>query len=241
MDTVAAVMESMATTGKSALVRKAVIRFVLGIFVPAAILFIAAGRTDWVWAWIYLGVLAICVIFNLFVLIPHQPEVVEERMGREKGLRTWDKMVISFTSVFWFLAMLVAGLDQRFHWSPHMVLWLPILALFILVLGDLLFLWAMSVNKFFSKFVRIQKERGHQVVTTGPYQYVRHPGYVGWSMMNIAPPLILGSWWALIPAALAVCGMIVRTACEDRTLQNELEGYQEYTQRVRYRLLPGAW
>lgn len=236
-----ALMEPTATTEKSAVVRKAVIRFVLGMFVPAAILFMAAGRMDWAWAWIYVGVLAICVSLNLFVLIPHNPEVVEERMSHEKGLRTWDKVIASCTSVFWFAALLAAGLDQRFQWSPRMALWLQIAALFMLVLGDLLFLWAMAVNKFFSKFVRIQKERGHQVVTTGPYQYIRHPGYIGWSMMNMAPPLILGSWWALIPAALAVCGMIVRTALEDRTLQNELAGYKAYAQRVRYRLVPGVW
>lgn len=241
MTTSTADVQTIATTEKTALIRKALIRFVLRIFVPALLLFLAAGRWDWIGAWIYLGVLAVCVSFNLSVLLPNNPEVLEERMQHEKGLRTWDKALAAATSVFWVAVLVIAGLDQRWQWSPAMALWLSLGAVLVFVLGDLLFLWAMAVNKFFSKFVRIQKERGHQVVTTGPYRYVRHPGYVGWMMMNLAPPVILGSWWALIPAALAVCGMIVRTALEDRTLLKELEGYQEYAQRVRYKLLPGVW
>ncbi len=241
MTTSTADVQTIKTTEKTALIRKALIRFVLGTFIPVALLLIAAGRWDWIEAWIYLGVLAVCVSFNLSVLLPHHPEVLEERMQHEKGLRTWDKALAAVTSVFWVAVLVIAGFDQRWQWSPAMAFWLSLGAVLVFVLGDLLFLWAMSVNKFFSKFVRIQKGRGHQVVTAGPYRHVRHPGYVGWMMMNLAPPVILGSWWALIPAALAVCGMIVRTALEDRTLQNELAGYKEYAQRVRYKLLPGVW
>jgi protein-S-isoprenylcysteine O-methyltransferase Ste14 len=99
----------------------------------------------------------------------------------------------------------------------------------------------MAVNKFFSKFVRIQEERGQQVITAGPYQYVRHPGYVGWMIMLAAPPVILGSLWAFIPAGLAICLVVVRAALEDGTLKAELDGYKNYAGRVRYRLLPGIW
>jgi protein-S-isoprenylcysteine O-methyltransferase Ste14 len=101
--------------------------------------------------------------------------------------------------------------------------------------------WAMAVNNYFSLVVRIQKDRGHTVVTGGPYHYVRHPGYVGGILFQLGTPLLLGSMWALIPAGLTVLLLVVRTALEDRTLLKELEGYQEYAQQTHYRLLPGLW
>ena len=101
--------------------------------------------------------------------------------------------------------------------------------------------WSMASNRFFSSYVRIQKDRGHVVASGGPYRYVRHPGYVGMLGFGLATPLILGSVWALIPAGLTLVVVVVRTALEDRTLQRELEGYQAYAQRVRYRLVPGLW
>jgi protein-S-isoprenylcysteine O-methyltransferase Ste14 len=99
----------------------------------------------------------------------------------------------------------------------------------------------MVSNKFFSTSVRIQMERDHTVASGGPYRYVRHPGYVGYIVSGFAAPLALGSLWALIPAAITLCLLVVRTALEDRTLQDELDGYREYAARVRYRLLPGVW
>ena len=99
----------------------------------------------------------------------------------------------------------------------------------------------MTANRFFSTMVRIQEERGHVVASSGPYRYVRHPGYVGYITAAFATALALGSLWALVPAGLGMCAFVVRTALEDKTLQKELAGYKEYTQRVRYRLLPGVW
>lgn len=99
----------------------------------------------------------------------------------------------------------------------------------------------MNSNPYFYATVRVQEERGHQTITSGPYQYVRHPGYVGAILWIISAPLVLGSWWALIPGGLTAALLIVRTALEDRSLQAELTGYAEYAGRVRYRLLPGVW
>ena len=101
--------------------------------------------------------------------------------------------------------------------------------------------WALVSNAFFATTVRIQDERGHTVVSDGPYQYVRHPGYAGWGLSWVVTPLMLGSLWALIPAGLGAIALVVRTALEDRMLKEELDGYQDYAQRVRYRLLPGVW
>ena len=108
-------------------------------------------------------------------------------------------------------------------------------------LGYALFMWAMVSNAYFSEVVRIQEDRGHQVATDGPYRFVRHPGYAGAILSFLGSPLLLGSWWAFIPTALGVGGYILRTALEDKTLQLELGGYREYTERVRYRLIPGVW
>ena len=211
------------------------------MLVLAAILFISSGRLDWVIAWVLLSVLMACMCVNMIVLILTNPEMAQECV-REKGhAKRWDEVLISLIGVFCFVGLFVAGFDRRFGWSPEIALWLQILALAILVLGDLLFLWAMRVNKFFSSFVRIQEERGHHVVTSGPYRYVRHPGHVGSIMMTCTPPLILGSLWAFIPTGLAICLMVLRTVLEDRTLREELDGYKDYAERVRYRLLPAIW
>ncbi|MBI5080111.1 MAG: isoprenylcysteine carboxylmethyltransferase family protein, partial [Chloroflexi bacterium] len=114
-------------------------------------------------------------------------------------------------------------------------------ALAALTMGQGLATWAMTSNKFCSTVVRIQTDRGHHVATAGPYHYVRHPGYVGFILVNLMTPIILGSWWAMICAAMISGLFVARTALEDRMLQNELEGYKEYAAQVHYRLLPGLW
>ena len=113
--------------------------------------------------------------------------------------------------------------------------------LVVFVLGMGLMTWAMIVNNFFSLVVRIQKDRGHTVVSSGPYAYVRHPGYIGGILFQLATPVMLGTLWALVPAGLAACLIVIRTVLEDKTLQAELDGYKDYAARVRYRLLPGVW
>jgi protein-S-isoprenylcysteine O-methyltransferase Ste14 len=111
----------------------------------------------------------------------------------------------------------------------------------LLIVGMLGVTWAESVNKFFEPTVRIQTDRGHRVIDFGPYDIVRHPGYVSGFLVFIGTPLCLGSLWALIPAVLACLLLVVRTVWEDRTLRMELTGYEAYAQRVRYRLIPGVW
>ena len=122
-----------------------------------------------------------------------------------------------------------------------MSLTLQIVALVVAVLCYALIVWAMAANAFFSKVVRIQDDRGHTVATGGPYRIVRHPGYVGGILFELATPIMLGSWWALIPGGFTALFFVVRTALEDKTLHEELPGYAEYAQQTRYRLLPGIW
>jgi protein-S-isoprenylcysteine O-methyltransferase Ste14 len=116
-----------------------------------------------------------------------------------------------------------------------------LIALVVLVLGYALVSWAMASNRFFSGMLRIQTDGGHTVETKGPYQFVRHPGYTGMTTFTLATPVLLGSWWALIPALVNLGLFVLRTALEDRTLQSELPGYEEYARQVRYRLLPKVW
>ena len=224
-----------------AIVLKGLLMLLASLVILAAILFGSAGRLDWVMAWAFIAALMACVMVNIVVLVRTNPDVIEERMSRPKHVKRWDLVLSSILGVFVMAGLPLAGLDNRFGWSPPIAPALHVAGLALVVVGDLLFLWAMAVNKFCSKLVRIQKERGHHVITTGPYRYVRHPGYVGWSMLAAGIPLILGSLWTFIPVGLAICLTLVRTVLEDKTLKEELDGYEEYARRVRYKLLPGVW
>lgn len=229
------------TDAASGMRLKAVIRFGIYILILAAILFASAGRLNWIMGWAYMGVYGAIIVASALV-IPIDPEFVEERTQAKEGVKAWDKPLAIIGSVLFPTAMLVvAGLDMRFGWLPQVPLALQIAALVIAALGYLLSVWAMASNKFYSRFVRIQKDRGHTVISDGPYRYVRHPGYAGVTIFDLATAPALSSLWTLIPSVLFALLLVVRTALEDRTLLEELDGYREYTQRVRYRLLPGIW
>jgi len=227
--------------GKSDLtrkIRKRMLQVVVQFLILAAILFISSGRLDWVWAWAYLGLGVIILAINVLVM---SPELIAERGEIKENIKPWDRVLTTLIILPTLGAPIVAGLDERFGWSPELALAVHLVALAFWALGQGLFTWAMASNVFFSGAVRIQMDRGHTVATGGPYRYVRHPGYVGYIITWFATSLALGSLWALIPAGLVMCLMIIRTALEDRTLQEELDGYKEYAQQTRYRLLPGIW
>jgi protein-S-isoprenylcysteine O-methyltransferase Ste14 len=213
-----------------------------GIFIlaPAGILFGAAGRLDWGIALAYLGIHLSSIIVILFV---GDPELLSVRTHKEEKPQRWDVFLVGLSFLFYTpLSFLIAGLDYgRFHWSPSLPLSIQLSALLVFSLGQGFASWAMIANKFFVKFVRIQKERGHYVVTNGPYAYVRHPGYAGTVLAFGVLPLALSSLWALIPASVGVSLLVVRTFLEDRFLQKELDGYREYASHVRWRLLPRIW
>jgi protein-S-isoprenylcysteine O-methyltransferase Ste14 len=216
----------------------------LGLLGYGAILFVSAGTLRWAWGWALIAVLTAVIASHVIVLVPINPELLAEREQgfRPGGTKNWDRwltpVAVSLgTVVMW----VIAGLEVRFGWTAGMALPAHMTGLLFTVLGYALFLWAMAANAFFAEGVRIQTERGHTVATGGPYRFVRHPGYVGAIVSIAAGPFLLGSWWALIPAALAVVGYVIRTAVEDRTLLVELGGYCEYAQRTRHRLVPGVW
>jgi protein-S-isoprenylcysteine O-methyltransferase Ste14 len=205
------------------------------------VLFLAAGTLKWTAAWVYLGISVASVLVNAFFMLRTNPETVAER-GQAKGWRDWDKLVSGLWALIIYLILpLVAGLDTRFHWSGEMGWVGHGIGVLVYSISLAISGWAMITNAYFSTAARVQTERGQTVCTSGPYGYVRHPGYASFFLQSIGMAVLLGSWWALIPAVCSGALMVARTALEDRMLQHELEGYVEYTQEVKYRLLPGVW
>ncbi len=181
------------------------------------------------------------LLVNILYLMRTNPELIVRRMQLGRGTKHWDKIWLTvFTPVF-VIIYVVAGLDAgRFGWTA-MPTWAWLAGFLLFVPGAALFTWAMAVNPFFEKTVRIQSERGHIVIDAGPYAFMRHPGYVGFCVWILSAPLLLRSGWALVPALVAVAAVVVRTALEDETLRRELVGYEAYASRVRFRLIPGLW
>jgi protein-S-isoprenylcysteine O-methyltransferase Ste14 len=217
-------------------------QMISALFIFGAILFIAVGRLNWIEGWVYLGMNALTQVLSAIVLIPRRPDMLAERSKVREGTKDWDRFLVPAIIIVGTLAVLVtAGLDNRFGWgSPiHGGLWY--FGLLTAFASQMFVLWAMASNPFFATTVRIQADRDHTVSSRGPYQFVRHPGYSGSLIYNLAIPLLLGSWWTFIPALLTIALTFVRTELEDRTLQIELPGYKEYTVNVRYRLVPGVW
>lgn len=206
-----------------------------------AIFFLSAGTFRWPGAWAYMIVYVIGIVINGIILMRVNREVIAERSKVREDTKGWDRTLTTVVMVFILATFIVAGLDWRFGWSPAVPLWLWLAALALMILGSAFSSWAMISNTYFATTVSIQEDRGHTVVTGGPYQYVRHPAYSGWMLSTLVTPLVLGSLWAYIPAALVIIGFIVRTALEDKTLRAELDGYEAYSRQVRYRLAPGIW
>ncbi|MEW6745427.1 MAG: isoprenylcysteine carboxylmethyltransferase family protein [Planctomycetota bacterium] len=195
----------------------------------------------WVEGWLVFGYYLIVVTVLTLWMKKRRPELLQERLARKKDVKAWDRAIL-ICYVFLYIGMLVvAGLDaKRFGWS-HVSLVPKVLGFTGLISGSSLAFWALAENAFASNVVRIQAERGHQVCTTGPYRYVRHPMYADVIVLSFCIPLALGSLCALVAGFLLAVVFVIRTALEDVTLQRELAGYREYAVRVRYRLVPGLW
>jgi protein-S-isoprenylcysteine O-methyltransferase Ste14 len=218
-----------------------ILQVAFGIVLMGVILLVSAGRLDWPQAWIFLAFDVLTVLLIGTWMVRRDINLMNERGKIGKDIRGWDKVVVTLITVLYLALFVVAGLDGgRFHWSSVPPA-LQIVAFVGFIPAMALPWWAMSVNTYLSTIVRVQTERGHHVVTAGPYRYVRHPMYVGTILFGLCIPLFLGSWYALLPGALMGIGYVIRTALEDRTLQAELPGYADYAAQVRYRLLPGVW
>jgi protein-S-isoprenylcysteine O-methyltransferase Ste14 len=212
------------------------------LIVQAVVLFLAAGRLDMPRAWIYLCLNLVFSTAGVIIIWKLIPELLNRRGGINPGTKSWDKVILlTYFPLILIVLPLTAGLDVgRYNWS-NLSIHFTILGIALYSFAFFIAQWAMAENKFFEGTMRIQEDRDHSVVTTGPYRIVRHPGYVGMILASLSPPLIIGSLYALIPAGLGVVLIAIRTYLEDKTLRNELNGYTEYAKGVRYRLLPGVW
>ena len=220
---------------------KSFIRVTIFIIVLAVIFFLIAGTINWPMAWVYL-VTYYLLITMASLVVPVEKELVEERTGIKEDAKNWDKVLASFLSFMIPVGLLlIAAVNKRFGTPLQMDRLTQIIALFIELAGYGLAIWAGAVNRFYSRYVRIQKERNHTVVKSGPYQFIRHPGYSGIMLFGIATGLVLDSIWTVAAGVLVLILTIIRTALEDRVLQKELPGYAEYAQKTRYRLVPGVW
>lgn len=222
-------------------IRKRLAQILFLVVLQAVILFLSAWKWDWWNAWVYLGLYLAFLAFNAIVLLGKHKELVKERSRVGRGTKGWDRVIAAVSAFGGLIILILAGLDERFGWPGRMGLGVQVAAFVLMGLTYPIFTWAMVSNKFFATTVRIQSERGHTVQTGGPYQFVRHPGYFSLLFSYLTLPIALGSLWACIPMLILVANLFLRTALEDRTLQNELEGYREYASRVRFRLIPGVW
>jgi protein-S-isoprenylcysteine O-methyltransferase Ste14 len=215
---------------------------VLGlVVVQGVVLFSAAGTVTWLRAWGYLGLFVSILVCMGIVLSKVNPQLIGHRGTIKAGTKRFDKIFYTIFLPVFYGMLTIAGLDAvRFEWSfmPHS---LVVVGVGTGLLGYSIVLWAMAVNAHFESTVRIQNDRGHRVCTRGPYQYVRHPGYIGMILMYTGIPFILGSWWAFIPAFALSVFVVIRARLEDATLQKELPGYTVYAKKTQFRLVPGIW
>ncbi|NIO38338.1 isoprenylcysteine carboxylmethyltransferase family protein, partial [Candidatus Bathyarchaeota archaeon] len=217
---------------------KTVFLFFLILIIQIAIFFVSAGRIDILRAWVFFAVTFVYLVLSNLVLYRFNPGLVAQRLKiRREGSKSWDEVLMRVNNLILILVVPVfAGLDiGRFQWSS-LSLHYAVVGFVLYVFGSILISWAMIVNPYFEATVRIQKDRGHRVVTTGPYRFVRHPSYLGAILWTLSIPLIMGSLLAFVPAGIHVLSTGIRTSLEDRTLLGELDGYSDYAGKVRYRL-----
>jgi protein-S-isoprenylcysteine O-methyltransferase Ste14 len=215
------------------------VRFLALMVLMLAALFLSAGTFRWLEAWILLGMAMLNMVILAALL---SAELRIERNSDHDDTKQWDRWLAPLVVVvFPLLVYLVAGLDHRYGWSPESSTWVKALGGLGVLSGYILSDWAMLSNPFFSANVRIQAERGHKVIEQGPYRWMRHPGYAGGLLAVLGIPFLLGSFWAFVPAGLWMGSYLLRTAMEDETLKQELNGYVDYTRQVRHRIFPGLW
>ncbi len=217
-------------------------RFIFIFVVTGLVLFGSAGTLSWWNGWAAMGMSAILAVALILLVFRKTPELMEERLSARKRAKTWDKILVPVLGLLLpLLSTLLGGLDKRFGWTDSISAAASLLALLVMIGAGGLTLWAMRVNPFFSSHVRIQEDRSQTVVSGGPYAYIRHPGYTGAILYSLALPILLGSLAALWAGLTILLLFLLRTSLEDRTLRRELKDYREYTQRVRYRLMPFIW
>jgi protein-S-isoprenylcysteine O-methyltransferase Ste14 len=224
------------------LVLKSLAYLVISFLIFALALFLPAGTTDWPAGWIFLILVYSVSCVGVGLLFKYNPGLLQERMSfSQPNQKTWDKVFIPLYYLLCLAWVVLIPLDAvRFHWS-HMPLFLQIVGAIALVGSFPPMFLTFRENSFLASTVRVQVDRGQTVVSTGPYHYVRHPMYASAILFFLGTPLLLGSWYGLLPALVAIAGMAVRAVMEERVLREELPGYDAYMAQVKYRLIPYVW
>lgn len=222
---------------------KIIVQLLIVIVLIPVFPMLISGVWNWLEAWVYAVISTVGFILSRWLAAKRHPDILQERARSMElqGAKAWDRILAPVMALGSVFILIVVGLDKLYGWTSPFSTTIKIIALIFILLGYVFGTWALMENRFFSGVVRIQTERGHQVVTTGPYRFIRHPGYAGVLWTYLALPFFLDSLWALIPAVLILAASILRTVLEDKTLQAELPGYKEYAQRTKYRLFPWIW
>ena len=228
---------------KKSLTPRLVIILLLFIIVIPFLPLLISWSWDWWEAWVYGFINVLGFAISRAIAGKRNPDLITERAQfmKHENVFNWDKILAPIVVLGGGLIPLVVGLDELLNWSPAFSILIKIIALAIILTGYIWGSYALIQNRFFSGMVRIQSDRGHKVITNGPYRWMRHPGYAGAILKYLATPLFLDSGWAFIPAVFLVIVLVIRTSLEDKVLQADLEGYSEYAEKVRYRLFPGVW
>jgi len=208
----------------------------------SAAFFGSAGTLAWFQAWLYIVIQFSFWTVTAVWMKKHNPELLKDRMAfLKRSAKGWDKIIIVTSTAVFVPYLLLPGLDAvRYRWSS-VPLAIVVLGFVGVIFALFVMAWVIRVNAYLTRFVEVQRERGHKVITSGPYRYVRHPMYASLIILLYSIPVALGSLWTLIPASILTLLFVIRTYFEDQTLHEELEGYNSYSTQVKYRLLPGIW
>jgi protein-S-isoprenylcysteine O-methyltransferase Ste14 len=226
---------------KKSLDLKAVLRLAIGLIFMIPVIFLCAGTLSYLQGWLYIIVMLGSLLMT-YLSVRSNPELINERLNPGKGIKYWDRIYFALSAPLYLATIAVGSLDTgRLGLSPEFPPFLYVIASAVYIAGQLVFARARKANNYFSLVVRIQKDRGHKVCESGPYKHIRHPGYLGGLLFTLATPFIFGSLWAVIPTAIGIALILIRTVLEDKTLEKELEGYAEYKKKVRYRMIPYIW
>jgi protein-S-isoprenylcysteine O-methyltransferase Ste14 len=222
---------------------RTVVQLLLFIIIVPFLPLLISQQWDWWEAWVYAIIAILGFAISRLLAAQRHPDLLAERARflQHEDAKPWDKYLSPLVGLGGGLIPLVAGLDALFEGSTPFSQSVKILALVIILVGYTLASYALIVNRFFSGMVRIQSDRDHKVVSSGPYRWMRHPGYAGALLTYLATPFFLDSRWSFLPVIFITIILVIRTSLEDKVLQDELTGYRDYAKRVRYRLLPGIW
>ena len=222
---------------------KTVIQLLVFVILVPLLPLLVSRRWDWWEAWVFAFVCIGGFVASRIIVARRWPDLIAERarFTDHKDTKSWDRILAPLVGLGSALIPLAAGLEALAGGTVVFSLPAKIFALALITAGYAFSAWALYENRFFSGLVRIQSDRSQQVVSHGPYRFIRHPGYAGALLTYFATPVLLEAPWAFVPAVFFAIVLVLRTSLEDNTLQDELEGYREYAQHVRFRLLPGIW